>query len=579
MTSALARAAAVSSLLVALASPLAAQPAERRFDALAEAFLDGWLDRHPQVATGLGVHAWDGVLRPVTQATLAEDAAWYRSFRARLAAIPRGGLSFERALDHDVLAARIESELLDLEVIRPYQTHPNAYVELVAGSIQSLLERDVASPCERVREATRRLGQVPEVLRAARVNLENPPEIFTRVALQQLAGALTFYRSEVPALAAGCRDPETQADLAEADSAAVRALESFLDYLRDDLLPRSRGDFALGRETFQRKLAGDEMETAPVDSLLARGERELEETRGRMALLAEAIAPGQGLRAALDSLARDAPPPDSLVTAVAAGLDRVRGFLRAHAIVTLPEKQHLIVRATPAFRRGTSFASMESPGVWERRATEAYYNVTPADPTWSPEHRREHLALFNPYAADLVSIHETLPGHYLQALALRRTPSRLRQAWLCRSTSEGWAHYCEQMMIEQGYGGGDPRYELAQLALAAQRLGRLIVGISMHTRGMTYPEGAALFQERCFMAPANAAREAGRAAMDPTDLVYTLGKWRILELRDGLRARLGERFSLRAFHDALLLAGGAPLPVAGEILRHQFEDAAAGGVE
>jgi uncharacterized protein (DUF885 family) len=161
-----------------------------------------------------------------------------------------------------------------------------------------------------------------------------------------------------------------------------------------------------------------------------------------------------------------------------------------------------------------------------------------------------------------VSIHEALPGHYYQFLALRRSPSRLRQMFTSGSYTEGWAHYCEEMAIEQGFGGGDPRYELAQQWLALQRLGRLIVGISLHTQGMTYDDAERLFREQCWMAPVNASREARRGTMDPTYLVYTLGKWRILELRDELRAQLGPRFDLRVFHDAFLHQGPIPISIA-----------------
>jgi uncharacterized protein (DUF885 family) len=289
-----------------------------------------------------------------------------------------------------------------------------------------------------------------------------------------------------------------------------------------------------------------------------------------MERLADSIAPGAGVAAALDSLARDHPDPESLVATVQEGLARIRAFVRDRRLVTPPASENLIVRETPAFRRATSFASMDPPGVWETRATEAYYNVTPVDPAWSERQKLDHLGFFNRWSSDIVSIHEAIPGHYYQFLALKRAPSRLRQALGSGSNTEGWAHYCEQLAIEQGFGGGDPRYELAQLSLAAQRLGRLIVGLSLHTQGMTYEEAVRVFEEECYMAPVNAEREARRGALDPTYLVYTLGKWRILELRDELKQRMGSRFDLRAFHDAFLAQGPSPLPVVREALLREL---------
>jgi uncharacterized protein (DUF885 family) len=556
-------------LLIGLAPAAGADAAtDTRFRKLGDAYIEGWLARHPNTATRLGVHKGDDQLPAVTQASIAEEIAWFHRLRDERNAIPRARLSFQRALEYDLLGARIERELLDLEVIRPWERNPNAYLDLVAASVQSLLQRDFAPPCSRVRSATRRLAQVPEVLRAARINLKNPPRIATEVAIGQFQGALRLYREVVPALSERCSDAKVQADLAEADSSAIRAVESFIAYLKDDLLPASNGEYALGREVYQRKLAADEMETTPVDSLLARANASLEETRARMVVVAEKIAPGLGVRAALDSLTADRPDADMLVPFVSAQLDKIRGFLRAKDLLTLPEKEHLIVRETPVYRRSTSFASMESPGVWEKNANEAYYNVTPVEPGWTEKQKRDHLGFFNRWSSEIVSVHEALPGHYYQFLAVQRVPSRLRQVLGCGSNSEGWAHYCEQMAIEEGYGGGDPRYELAQLVLAIQRLGRFVVGISLHTQGMSYEQAVQVFEDRCWMAPVNAEREARRGTMDPTYLVYTLGKWRVLEMREELKRRLGDRYRLKDFHDAFLREGPAALPVVRASLLH-----------
>jgi hypothetical protein len=286
--------------------------------------------------------------------------------------------------------------------------------------------------------------------------------------------------------------------------------------------------------------------------------------------LADRIAPGQGVPAALDSLATVSPTEAGLVPFVASRLDSIRAWVARRKLLTPPAREDLRVRETPPHARSTSFASMDSPGVWESQASEAYFNVTPPEPGWSDEQKRSHLAFFNRWASDIVSIHEALPGHYYQFLALRRSPSRLRQAFPSGSYTEGWAHYCEELAIEQGFGGGDPRYELAQQWLAVQRLGRLIVGISLHTQGMSYGDAETLFREQCWMAPVNAAREARRGTMDPTYLVYTLGKWRILDLREEVRSKLGDRFDLRAFHDALLKQGASPLPVVREGVLHDL---------
>ena len=576
-------AALVAAPLAAARAAAAASPADKRFEELVNEFLDGWLRRRPALATRLGVHTYDRQLNLPTQTNLAADVAWVHGVKDRLQAIPRAELSFDRALDRDVLAARLDRELLELEVLRPYETNPNTYLDLIAGSIQSLLQRRFASACERQTSIIHRLRLVPEVLRAAQVNLRHPPRLYTEVAIGQFEGALRLYREQVGSIAKDCRAPNLDADLAAADSGAVRAVEAFIAYMREDLLAASDGDYRLGRETYQRKLLADEMESTPIESLLARGRHEMASTRARMEVVAEKIAPGVGatpadrVRAALDTLARDHPSAADLVPFVSGELDRIRAFIRERGFVSVPASEHLTVRETPVFRRATSFASMDAPGVWETRAAEAYYNVTPVDPSWSAKRQEDHLGFFNRWATDIVSIHEAIPGHYYQFLALRAAPSRLRQVLGCGSNTEGWAHYCEQLAIEQGFGGGDPRYELAQLSLALQRLGRFVVGLSLHTQGMTDAEAVTLFEDQCYMAPVNAEREARRGALDPTYLVYTLGKWRILEMRDELRARLGSRFNLREFHDAFLRQGPSPLPVVRAALLRELGGAVAGG--
>ncbi len=547
-----------------------AATADATFTRLGDEFLDQWFASRPHAATRIGIHDHDEDLIPVTETSLAQDLERMRGFRRRLDAIPRAELSFDHALEWDVLSSRVDSELLDLEVIKPWNNNPNSYLPLVAGSVQNLMQRDFAPLCVRLRSTARRMSHVPEVLRAARINLKRPPRIATETAIAQFEGVLRLYRAELPALAARCKDPGVQAALTESDTAAVRAVESFLTFLREDLLPRSDAPFALGAEVYARKLAADEMERTPLDTLFAQAEAALAENQAQMRAVAEQIAPGKGVAAALATIEEDRPSADGLVPFVVSGLDRIRAFLRSHPILTLPATDDLRVRETPSFQRSLSFASMQSPGVWEKKATEAFYNVTPVEPEWNDQQKRDHLAFFNRCSADVISIHEALPGHYYQFLALRRSPSRIRQAFTSGSYTEGWGHYCEQMMVEQGFGSGDPCIRIAQLVLANRRIGRFLVGIALHTRGMTYEDAVKLFEERCYMTPITAAREARRGTMDPTYLVYTLGKWRILALRDEVKERLGAGFDLKRFHDALLHQGASPMPVVRAGVLHEL---------
>jgi len=299
----------------------------------------------------------------------------------------------------------------------------------------------------------------------------------------------------------------------------------------------------------------------PLAALLRDGERELRRTQDEMRAAAEEVAPGRDVRDALRALGRERPSADGLVGEARSELDRIRAFVRERRLLAPPAGENLIVAETPAFRRALGFASMDAPGPFERAASESYYYLTPPDPSWDARRREEHLSFFNRSALPLVSIHEAYPGHYYQLLAARRTPSRVRAALGSASFVEGWAHYCEQMMIEEGFGGGSPKLRLAQLHAALSRLCRYVVSIRMHAQGMSYEQAAEFFAREGYLERANAEREALRGTLDPTYLVYTLGKMEILKLRDDYRLSRGDSFRLGEFHDRLLSYGMPPVKI------------------
>ncbi len=560
MSSSLRRAlaAAVLPLLLAAPSlPAEAATADDRLRSLGDEFVGRRLARAPHEATRLGVHATDHLLLPVTRVTLAEDRTWLRDLRARLALLRRDELSSERAIEYDLLAALAEREGLELDVIRPFERDPGAYSPLVAGSIETVMERSVAAPCERLRLAARRLSQVPEVLRAARINLGNPPRALTENAIDEFAVVLRFYREAVPALAAGCREARLQADLAQADTTAVRAVEEFLVYLREDLLPASRGELAIGPDACRRLLrTGLLEEVAAVDTLLAQGERALEERRAELTALAPSVAGGG--RGALDSLAVEWPEAGGLAPYLERQLGRVREFLRRRALVTLPARETLSVRDARPFPSAHGLTTLHAPGPWETRALDAWLEVAPPDSSADAARRRALLARFDPWNSQLAVMSEGLPGRYLRGVALRAIPSRLRQALQSAWPAEDWGQYCEQMMVEEGYGEGDPRYRLAAAARALRYAGRSLAALALHAGVMSPEEVRRMLEEKCLLDPDEAARETRQVAADPALMVYTLGARHLLELRDEARRMLGSRFRITVFNDAVLRYGASP---------------------
>ena len=550
-------------------APSRASAANRASDArvaqIADAYLRGHYAFNPSEATSAGLHEFDAKLEERDAASVAREAKRLRGVLAELARVPEWRLSPEARYDYLVLSSHARAQLLELEDVRAWRRDPNLYNRLVSSSIDNILKRAYAPVEQRLPSVLARERQIARLLEEARRNLDNPPRLYTETAIAQAAGSVTFFERVVPQMferAGGSRlDAARRAEFHAANEQAAAAVRSFRDWLERDLLPRSNGDFALGAENYRKKLLYEEMVETPLPALLREGERRLRETQDEMRAVADEIAPGRGVQAALQLLAREHPTSDGLVGEARADLDRIRAFVRTEGVLTPPASENLSVSETPEYARAVSFASLDAPGAFERVATEGYYYVTPADPSWTPRQQEEHLGHYNRYGLTITSIHEAYPGHYYQLLKAKQSPSRVRAAFGSASFVEGWAHYCEQMMLDEGFGGNNPKLRLAQLDAALLRLCRYVVGLRLHTAGMTYPEAVEFFVREGYQARTNAEREARRGTMDPTYLVYTLGKMEILNLRDEWRRQLGDSFRLGDFHDRLLSYGMPPVRI------------------
>ena len=536
-------------------------PDDKKFDKLIDTWFEGELETRPSWATGVGVHAYDSRLEATSQAAILARLSRARQFLLEARGIEVDHLSLNRRLDQEIFVAKMLGINLDLDTIRPWERNPAYYPGVVSNGIYGLVKRDFAPVDSRLMSINARLALVPRVFSDARTNLKNPPRVYTEIALGQTRGLVSFLRDLLPPAIAGAQDAQLKATFAKRNAAAIAEVERYAKWLETDLMPRSDGEFRIGRRAYQEKLYDDEMVSESVDALLARGYVALADNHRRMVEVAHRIDPSKTPEQVLADMASVHPSEDSLLIATRAVLGKIRQFIVDKKILTPPTNQNLNVVETPIFNRSLSFASMDSPGVFEQHANEAYFNVTPVDSAWSAAKKAEHLGFFNPWQLEVVSIHEAFPGHYYQFLHLKEVPSLVRKLMGSGSNSEGWAHYCEEMAIEQGYGDGDPRYEMAMLNLALQRIGRYIVGMEMHVNGWTQDHGTEFFVKEAYMARVNAEREARRGTSDPTYLVYTLGKWEIQELRAKVEARMGRKFVLGEFHDRFLSMGRAPLSV------------------
>jgi len=519
-----------------------------------------WLhEAHPTNATFDGVHLHDDLLEDLGRPAIDAQVRDLGGFARRLAAIDPARLTDVERLERPALDANIRARLFELEAVRSWERNPQCYGDLLSTSLAGQILFDYAPLPERARRVLSKLRQVPRLMQAARDNIKDPPGIFIKVGLESLRGALRFIEDDLPRALGALDDLHVLGDLADASTEASHAIGAYVAHLENDVAPRARGPFRLGRERLQQKLQLEEGIALDADRLLAIAERELHATQEefrRVASRVDAKDPfGAWARAKSEH-----PAVGQVVATAQEQLDELKTFIQRQDLVTLPDKADVRVAPTPRFYRWT-FASMWTPGPFETRPLRAYYYITDADPAWPTDRQEEHLRDFNYGALWSISIHEVFPGHFLHYQHLRQVPAPLRKSILFSSTAmvEGWAHYAEQMMMEAGFRRQDPSIRLGQLAESLIRLCRAIVGIRLHAEDLSVEQGVRFFRDEAYLEEGSARREAERGTFDPSYVLYSLGKLMVLKLRDDCKARQGDRFSLRVFHDSLLGNGTVPL--------------------
>jgi uncharacterized protein (DUF885 family) len=514
-------------------------------------YFRGYFAFHPTWATFTGVHDHDGRLEDWGEASIAGEGSRLRSILDRLARVDLADLPTVDRHDHAILTSAIEAEILSLEVLRPFETNPIEYNNIISFSLDELILKEFAPRQERLARIVERLREIPRFLGQARENLKNPAAVITEQAIELVGGTLTFLRESLPAAFPDAAGPDLER--------AVREVEGFLAFLKEDLLPRSTGEYAIGESMFLKRLRLEVMTDHPLETIKALGEENLRRTREAFLETAAEIDPEGDPRRAMESIRDDHPSAEDLISTCRDRLEGIRQFLVLRDIVTLPSEERCRVIPQPPFMWG--FAAMNPAGPLEEVAKDAYFYVDPVEDDWTEEKKTEHLRAFNRPVMEVISIHEAYPGHYVQCLYQRDAPSLVRKVFWSYAYGEGWAHYAEQMMMEEGFGEGDPRTRLAQLEEALLRLCRYRVAIGLHTERWTVEKGQRFFEEEGFIDAYSARREAVRGTFDPLYLCYTLGKMQFLKLRDDYREATGEAFRLRDFHDRCLAAGSVPLSI------------------
>ena len=526
-------------------------------------FVDEYLsylyEVHPTNATFDGVHLHDDLLEDFGRHALDGQVRELGAFARRLAAIDPARLTQSERLERPAIDASIRARLYELEAVRTWERNPQLYSDLLATSLAGQALFPYAPLPQRARRVVSKLRQVPRLLQAARDNIKDPPGIFVKVGLESLRGTLRFVNDDLPRAFSQLDDLHILGDLADAATEAASALGAYVEYLERDLAPRSKGSFRLGREKFEQKLSLDEGITLGAEPLLDLAMRELRGTQDEFRRVASRLD-GPDPLAAWARAKNDHPPAGQLVSVAQQQLAELADFISRHDIITIPEGEPVSVAPTPRFYRWT-FASMWTPGPFEPKPMQAFYYITDVDPSWPPERQDEHLRDFSYGALWAISIHEVFPGHFLHYQHLRQVESKLRKSILFSSAAcvEGWAHYCEQMMVDEGFRRNDPAVRLGQLAEALVRLCRFVVGIRLHCEDMSVEQAVRFFREEAFLEEASARREAERGTFDPSYIVYSVGKLMVMKLRDDYKTKLGASYSLRRFHDTLLGNGTVPL--------------------
>jgi uncharacterized protein (DUF885 family) len=525
-------------------------------------FVDDYLrylqEVHPTVAALDGVHTHDDLLEDLSRGAIEADTRALAGFARRLNEIGQDGLTAAEKVEHPILGAHIQARMFEAEEVRTWERNPQIYADILASSLAAQALFAYAPEAERARRVLSKLRQAPRLVQAARDNVKDPPGIFVKVGIETFRGTLTFIERDLPRAFAGVDDLHLLSDLADASTEAAAAIQGYVDYLEREQAPKARASFRLGRQKFERKLKLDEGLSLSADRLLAIAQRELAATQEEFRKAAGRLNGGDPAEAWRTAKA-DHPAAGQLAKAAERQVSALAQFIERQKLVTIPAGEPVVVAPTPEFYRW-SFASMWTPGPFETKPARAYYYVTDVDRSWPPDRQEEHLRDFNYPTLWSISMHEVYPGHFLQYQHLRQVDSKVRKSLFFAPASfmEGWAHYCEQMMLEAGFGRDDQTVRLGQLQEALIRLVRFIVGIRLHAEDLSVEQGVRMFRDDAFLEEGSARREAERGTFDPSYVVYTAGKLMLLKLRRDVKAQQGKEFSLRTFHDTLLGQGAAP---------------------
>jgi hypothetical protein len=519
-----------------------------------DGFLESYFKAEPCVAVLAGRHEFDGQLPDWSAAGIAREIRTLHSERERAMALKDAVLNDAERFERDSIVARIDHKLFWMETAEEPFNNPAYYVESLDPA--PYLTRSYAPLETRMRAFISYERAIAIAAAQIKANLRLPlARPLLELGLSWSKGLADSYRDNAAKAFAGVRDEALQAQLREAGRAAesaMRALSAWFIANRKG----AGGDFALGAQKFAQMLAATERVTTPLPELEKIGAADLERNLAALRATCATFLPGKPLQACVDK-AEQNKPAGGPVEGARQQLATLRSFIETKGFVSIPGTDAVRVEEAPPYNR-KNFAYIDIPGPFEKGIASVFY-IAPPDPSWTPKIQHDYL----PGRADLLftSVHEVWPGHFLQFLHSNRNGAMVNRVFVGYGFAEGWAHYGEELMWEEGLGNADPETHIGQLTNALLRNVRFICAIGLHTHGMTLAESERLFRDRGFTDIGDARQQAERGAYDPAYLNYTMGKLMILKLREDWTRSRGGRSAWREFHDRFLSYGGPPIPM------------------
>ncbi|MBS0662983.1 MAG: DUF885 domain-containing protein [Verrucomicrobia bacterium] len=559
----------LAALLALAASRLfAGSAADAAFERIANDFIESYLRQNPENATEIGDHRFDGQLTDYSAAGRQAAAATLRSTLAALDQVNPGALTGPDRVDAQILRQRVEYELFTLEELRPFECNPLLYQTSFADSIYDLSARGQAPAEVRLRMIAQRLAAFPRVVAEAKANLRHPPRASTETAIDQVAGTIRLVRDDLESLLQ--QAPALRAEVAPIQARAVAALADYRAWLQQDLLPRSTGDFRLGEKLYRRKLRYALGSDLTPETIMARALQEKANITEQLyatarplylrsfprATPAELADRPRVIKAVLDQLAEHSLTDDTIVDRAKASLARATEFVRQHQLVTVPETPVRVI-VVPEFARGVAIAYCQSPGALEPKG-ETFFAISPTPADWPPARKRSFYREYNEYMLQDLTVHEAMPGHYLQIAHANqfRAPTLVRTLFRSGSFIEGWAVYGERVMAEAGFGG--PEVRMQQLKMRLRTTINAILDQRIHMGTMTEPEAIDLMMKEGFQEEGEAVGKWRRAILTSTQLsTYFVGAIEHDDLRAAAERHDGASFNLRRYHDTVLSFGNA----------------------